>query len=1131
MSSSTSQLSPEHPLQTVRQLYLDASLIEQTIQQHVEASKVGYRPTYSPHTTSPTSERRLNLSDTSSAASLQGQSRRQSSVSSAQSQRRSSRQSHQQALQEDSGFQIPPSSHFRSRHEELGFLRDSLKDVYEVVLLEDLIAAVEKSADERLWRHVFYTPIEELRAELRKLDKNSARRQEVMDELSKLLDKGTGFYHEMITALRCEHGMDLNTVAVDILQAVSGTSKSRPSATAIDAAKPLHNNTRARNSQGRQPARVKDNGSSAGPCYSLEALANCIQKCFIYLGDLARYRTNIRLETQAMMTNMHSDSMDPKTPQTKPSTADWQAAHRFYTRAIQIFPDSGKPYGQLAILASYANDDLDALYWYTLSLGAKCPSVIVRDNLKVFFSRYQNRFKDLLSTIYPLMDNFHEASSTDEEEDTLNLSGYGLAQQQALARCDIGVLFIKIQMDLFAPHLESATFQDPIIQSSLCAKVAAILASEAGFESTVQKMVASMILIIFDLHARTSLSSFGAESTTKEGAMAGKQAQRAGLTYLLSIATVVLDRQLALLSQENPQQLHRSLNQDLLLPIELLIEFWISHWDQVWGMIRLEEKWVGVSNRSDMSLRKATVVFFRSFVNLLNQVMPQNQDLLGSESISKRALCLLQQDRGPYFGLLPFRRFHSQLAVSFDVVEAAKQTRLDRLLLFADKVIQASEGIRGTVVELSLELLNDQDQTETEVLQYRLLDAEDKRLLRERGSKMLASRWLQEQVSSLQKGLEGSERKGAHTNNPQGRSQQHSRRDSTYSRPLVPISTLPGTVKLPLSGQTRLTDHYQRSAPKFVIPGAPQQGRSERHQPQQQQQQTHKGRPDMHSPPYWTCVVDFSVLVWHLAEIKTLLEYRRCLIIVPLDVIDRLDQAKKGHDKENQKTREAIRFLDERLNIVRWGMSESLLVGQNVKDSLGRWSEAVPFLIEEVKEEGASVARNSTEEHIMTDAADEEAEAQPQADADADLSEVRSAGADSAEADQDSDVVMSETQSLTDPESTSVQPFQASHIKAVPTAATMNLDQHVVKHQDVSSGHEQEDDDEEEVEVRNVMNVPRVWRPILGACLFMLRKREPAYRVPENRFILLTEDQDLEHYAAWFNIPTSTIHAWKHNGL
>jgi len=97
--------------------------------------------------------------------------------------------------------------------------------------------------------------------------------------------------------------------------------------------------------------------------YSKESLANCVQKCFIYLGDLARYRTNIRLEAQSVQANAQ-----PAAPgsQVRPSASDWRAAGRFYQRAIQIYPDSAKPYGQMAILASYATDDLDALYWYSL---------------------------------------------------------------------------------------------------------------------------------------------------------------------------------------------------------------------------------------------------------------------------------------------------------------------------------------------------------------------------------------------------------------------------------------------------------------------------------------------------------------------------------------------------------------------------------------------------------------------------------------------------------------------------------------------------------------------------------------------------------------------------------------------
>ncbi|KAF9351462.1 hypothetical protein BGX26_010546, partial [Mortierella sp. AD094] len=965
----------------------DASLIEQTIQQHVEANKVGYRSSASSHpSSSPASERRLNLSDTSSTSQ---HSRRQATAPSPQNQRRSGRQQ-QQTPQAEQGFQVPPSSHFRSSHEELSFLRDSLKDIYEAVLLEDLIAAVEKSVDERLWRHVFYTPIEELRAELRKLDKNGTRRQEVMDELSKLLDKGTGFYHELIMALRCDHDIDLSTVALDVLQSESGTTKSKPAA-ALDT-KTIQNR---RNGRSRQQSRSKD--EPLGSAYSTEALANCIQKCFIYLGDLARYRTNIRLETQAILATAQSPVNDSKSPQVKPSASDWQAAHRFYTRAIQTFPDSGKPYGQLAILASYANDDLDALYWYTLSLGAKCPSVVVRDNLKVFFSRYQNRYKDLLSSICPAPDNTNNMSM-DEDAD---LAKYASVQQSALARCDITPLFIKIQMDLFAPQLESATFNDSRLLAAFSHKLSLRLTNE-GFESTVQKMVASVVLIVYDLHARTSLSSFATESTTKEGTLSLKQAQRPGFT-----------------------------NTD-------------PDFDRV----------------LDISLGSGV-----------------GYDTLGGE-------------------------VGNQLSACFDVVEDPAETRLYRLLLFADKVIQASESIRGTIVELSVEPMTDED--ETGAIQYRMLDADDKRLLRERGSKMLASHWLQDQVSSLQKGLENTERRSGQHGHQEG---QHSRRDNSRTRPLVPISTLPGTVKLPLSGQTRLTDHYQRGPPKFVMPSMPQQGRSSSERGNTSKS-TSKGRTDKGGTPYWTCVVDFSALVWRLSEIRTLLDHRQCLIIVPLDVIDRLDQAKKGHDKENQKTREAIRFLDERLNIVRWGTSEPLLVGQNIKDTLGRWSEAVQFLIAEEEGETSAKAQNSMDDHTM-----------PAID----------------ETTADGDIVMSEAQSLDNPQNAPEQ-----------TNAPDNHPQNSNGGSGGGSGGEaggeagvledpiiedDDDDDEEEIEVRNALNVPRVWRPILDACLFMLRKREEAHRIPEDRFVLLTEDPDLAYYAEWFNIPSSNIQDWKHNGV
>ncbi|KAF9425960.1 hypothetical protein BGZ76_002994 [Entomortierella beljakovae] len=1009
------------------------------------------------------------MSDTSSTST---NSRRQGSTSSHQSQRRSGRQQ-QQTPQEELGFQIPPSSHFRSSVEELTFLRDSLKDIYEAVLLEDLIAAVEKSVDERLWRHVFYTPIEELRAELRKPDKDLSRRQETTDELSKLLDKGTGFYHELIMALRCDHGIDLGTVAVDILQSDSGLVKSKPTNTPDSK---ITQSQSRRNGRSRQQSRSKE--ETLGSIFSVESIANCIQKCFIYLGDIARYRTNIRLETQAALATAQLNKEDSKLIPVKPTASDWEAAHRFYTRAIQIFPDSGKPYGQLAILASYASDDLDALYWYTLSLGAKCPSVIVRDNLKVFFSRYQNRYRDLLNSICPQQQTA-DSMSTDEDIEIQPKPKVktNSIQQSSLARCDITVLFIKIQMDLFAPHLESTSFSDPKILGALNQKLLSKWTTNEGFETSIQKMVASMILIVYDLHARTSISPLNPESTTKEGTLGLRQAQIVGLIYLLGIVTTVLEHQTSLLKQDTA--FHSRLSQDLLIPTQMLIEFWLSHWDQIWGMIRLEDKWAGAS---ELSLKKTTVTFFRQLVCLINIVCSTELEHSDPAETSQKALNLLQSDRCNYFGLLPFRRFHSQLSVCFDVVEDAAESRFSRFLLFADKVIQSSESIRGTIVELSTEV------DETGVTQYKVMDAEDKRSLREKGSKMLASHWLQDQVTSLQKGLESNERKASHFNQQEN---QQSRRDNPRPRALVPLSMLPGTVKLPLIGQTRITDHYHRGTSRAAMAAGPNHGRAISDRNQMSKGQSEKG-----GSPRWICVVDFSTLVWRLSDIRILLDHRQCLIILPLDVLDQLDQAKKGSDKANQKSREAIRFLDEKLNMVQRGMSEPLLVAQNVKDTLGRWSEAVQYLIPE-KDEIPTKVWDRMNDHTMK-AADE----------------------------TDDDVVMTDAPSVEVVGNTSKSTLQNS---SKDTNKGHNGNSGVMEDIIIDDDDDDEEEEVEEIEVRNAMNVPRIWRPILDACLFILRKREKPSRVAEDRFMLLTEDTTLARYAEWFDIPSNNVQDWKHN--
>jgi len=370
-------------------------------------------------------------------------------------------------------------------------------------------------------------------------------------------------------------------------------------------------------------------------------------------------------------------------------------------------------------------------------------------------------------------------------------------------------------------------------------------------------------------------------------------------------------------------------------------------------------------------------------------------------------------------------------------------------------------------------------------------------------------------VTTLQKGLEESE---------------YSRRPV---RSLVPVSTIPGTVRLPTVqtinaravGQSLLTDHYQRGGGggNSSTQRTPQQmGRpGPERQPASSTAKGQRSQPK-HGPVQWTCVVDFSVLVWHLSEIKAILDRRRCLLIVPLDVIDRLDQAKKGNEKENQRAREAIRFLDDRLNIPRWGMSEALLVGQNVKDSLGRWSEAVPFLMELEEPVHNNLESEEGEEEEAMDATEQ--------DEDAIMEETPSTDWESclpAKADTTTTTHLLGKRTKRDGAESSCDELAVDDDRETPKAKALSKQPSSAMDHETDTDEIEDDDEEEEVEVRNTMNVPRVWRPILGASLFMIHKREEAQRIPLDRFVLLTEDQDLMYYASWFDIPATGIHTWK----
>ena len=78
----------------------------------------------------------------------------------------------------------------------------------------------------------------------------------------------------------------------------------------------------------------------ARPRRARRGMLSC-HRCLVYLGDVARYR------------ELHRDGGG--------EGKDWGGAARYYHLALRLLPAQGAPHNQLAVLATYTEDDLEAL--------------------------------------------------------------------------------------------------------------------------------------------------------------------------------------------------------------------------------------------------------------------------------------------------------------------------------------------------------------------------------------------------------------------------------------------------------------------------------------------------------------------------------------------------------------------------------------------------------------------------------------------------------------------------------------------------------------------------------------------------------------------------------------------------
>ncbi|XP_061362606.1 nonsense-mediated mRNA decay factor SMG7 [Gastrolobium bilobum] len=227
-----------------------------------------------------------------------------------------------------------------------------MRENYEAIILEDHAFSEQHNIEYALWQ-LHYKRIEEFRAyfsaALSSTSSNSSqgvkgparpdRINKIRLQFKTFLSEATGFYHDLIMKIRSKYGLPLGHFEDS-------------------------ENRIMMEKDGKKSADMK------------KGFVSC-HRCLIYLGDLARYKGMYG----------EGDSIN----------RDFTAASSYYLQAASLWPSSGNPHHQLALLASYSGDELVAIYRYFRSLAVDSPFTTARENLIVAFEKNRQSFYQLPS--------------------------------------------------------------------------------------------------------------------------------------------------------------------------------------------------------------------------------------------------------------------------------------------------------------------------------------------------------------------------------------------------------------------------------------------------------------------------------------------------------------------------------------------------------------------------------------------------------------------------------------------------------------------------------------------------------------------------------------------------------------
>ncbi|XWS12632.1 hypothetical protein CRYUN_Cryun37aG0106700 [Craigia yunnanensis] len=411
-----------------------------------------------------------------------------------------------------------------------------------------------------------------------------------------------------------------------------------------------------------EPSLLKRRGTAA----SIEPTK--LQKChflchrfLVCLGDLARYTE--QFEKSSVQKH------------------NWSVAATYYLEAAIIWPDSGNPQNQLAVLATYVGDEFLALYHCVRSLAVKEPFPDAWNNLILLFERNRSCHLHSLSSVahFDFLKPSERSNAQVKSQSSMNISDCCLSKGEhdrsaetnfwPLLIRTLSFFFLKSSLEDFPCAFASTMSVLDMMMALDDIKLRAMLEPYQLMDSARAgpfRALQAVSIFIFVFHNLIN-------SPEIKGSKDGKHKQPLELIQLALTATFIFMGRLV----------YRCLKANLLdtcplLPTVLVfVEWLVSMLDEVEAY--------GVDDKTKSSIS----YFFAAFIDLLKQLNDRVEVL----SHERTALWEDYELRG----FAPLAQIHISLNFStnwdqIDSYESGIECRIKRIISAAMKIANRSNG-------------------------------------------------------------------------------------------------------------------------------------------------------------------------------------------------------------------------------------------------------------------------------------------------------------------------------------------------------------------------------------------------------------------------------------------------------